>query len=89
MVQYSPASVYGAQGSGALQALPVPPRLYEVTQLPADSQALQVAQLLRHFIQSLHTSTAFQPHFGEAVSLHRTLEAVVRSSATGRWEVVA
>ena len=31
----------------------------------------------------------FHPHFGEAVSLHRTLEAVVRSSATGHWEAVA
>jgi len=89
MVQYSPASVYGAQGSGALQALPVPPHLHEVSQLPADSQALQVAQLLQQFIRSVHTGTAFHPDFGDAVSLHRTLEAVVRSSATGRWEVVA
>ena len=88
MVQYSPASVYGAQGSGALQELPVPPRLHEVTHLPADSQALQVAQLLRQFIQSVYTGTVFHPHFGDAVSLHRTLEAVMRSSSTGSWEVV-
>ena len=27
MVQYSPARVYGAQGNGTLQELPVPPRL--------------------------------------------------------------
>ena len=89
MVQYSPARVYGAQGNGALQALPVPLRLHEVTQLSAESQALQVAQLLRHFIRSLDTGTPFHPHFGDAVSLHRTLEAVVRSSATGYWEAVA
>ena len=89
MVQYSPARVYGAHGSGPLQELPVPSRLHTVPQLPAESQALQVAQLLRHFIRSLHTGTAFHPHFGDAVSLHRTLEAVVRSSATGRWEEVA
>jgi len=88
LVQYSPASVYGAQGSEALQALPVPPRLHEVVQLPADSQALQVAQLLWHFIRSLHTGTAFHPYFGDAVSLHRRLAAVVRSAATGHWEVV-
>ena len=53
-------------------------------QRPTDSQALQVAQLLRQFIQSLNTGTLFHPHFGDAVSLHRTLEAVVRSSATGQ-----
>ncbi len=88
MVQYSPARVYGAQGSGALQELPVPPRLHEVPHLPAESQALQVAQLLRQFMRSLHTGTAFHPHFGDAVRLHRTLEAVVRSAATGRWEGV-
>ena len=64
-------------------------RIAEVTQLSAESQALQVAQLLRHFIRSLDTGTSFHPHFGDAVSLHRTLEAVVRSSATGHWEVVA
>jgi predicted dehydrogenase len=89
MVQYSPARVYGAQGSGPLQELPVPPRLHEVTQLPAESQALQVAQLLRQFIRSLDTGTAFQPHFGDAVNLHQTLEAIKHSSATGRWEAVA
>ncbi len=89
MVQYSPARVYGAQGNGTLQELPVPPRLHDVAQLPVESQALQVAQLLRQFIRSLHTGTPFHPHFGDAVSLHRTLEAVVRSSATGHWEVVA
>ena len=88
MVQYSPARVYGAQGSAALQELPVPPRLHEVTQFPAESQARQVAQLLRQFIRSLHTGTPFHPHFGDAVNLHRTLEAIVRSSATGHWEVV-
>jgi hypothetical protein len=64
MVQYSPARVYGAQGDVALHELPVPSRLHEVTQLPADSQALQVAQLLRQFIRSLDTGTAFHPHFG-------------------------
>jgi predicted dehydrogenase len=60
-----------------------------VTQLPTESQALQVAQLLRQFIRLLHTGIPFQPHFGDAVSLHRTLEAVVRSSATGHWGAVA
>lgn len=89
MVQYSPAKVYGAQGSGVLQELPIPPRLHTVPNLPAESQALQVAQLLRHLIQSVHMGTPFHPHFDDAVSLHRTLEAVVRSSATSRWEVIA
>jgi predicted dehydrogenase len=89
MVQYSPAKVYGAQGSGGLQELPVPPRLHTVSNLPAESQALQVAQLLRHLIQSVHSSTPFHPNFGDAVSLHQTLEAIVRSSATNHWEVVA
>ena len=89
MVQYSPARVYGAQGSGTLQELSVPSRLHSVQNLPMESQALQVAQLLRQFIQSVHTDTTFHPSFTDAVGLHRTLEAVVRSSTTGGWEVVA
>jgi hypothetical protein len=28
------------------------------------------------------------PNFADAVSLHRTIEAIVRSSSTGRWEAV-
>ena len=86
MVQYSPAKVYGAQGSGVLQELPVPPRLHTVPTLPSQSQALQVAQVLRHLVQSLHSNIPFHPNFGAAVSLHRTLEAIVRSSAMSRWE---
>jgi predicted dehydrogenase len=89
MVQYSPAKVFGAQGSGVLQELPVPPRLHTVPGLPAEHQALQVAQLLRQLIRSVHTGAAFRPNFSDAVGLHRTLEAVVCSSASGRWEAVA
>jgi hypothetical protein len=76
MVQYSPARVYGAQGNGALQELPVPPRLHAVPNLPAESQVLQVAQLLRQFIQSVHTGTAFHPHFGDAVASRDVYSAI-------------
>ena len=89
MVQYSPAKVFGTRGNGALQELLVPPRLHAVPNLPAESQALQVAQLLRYLIQSVHTGTAFYPNFSDAAGLHRTLEAVVRSSAAGCWEAIA
>ena len=88
MVQYSPARVYGAQGSGSFAELPIPTRYHDVTTLAADSQALQVAQLLRHFMRCIKDRTTFHPNFAEAVSLHRTIEAIVRSSSTGRWEAV-
>ncbi len=88
MVQYAPARVYGARGQEALQELPVPARLHEVKELPHDSQALQVAQLLRRFLRSVSQGESFHPCFGEAVNLHRTIEAVVRSSETGTWEKV-
>src|SRR2546426_917489 len=85
MVQYSPASVYGAQGSGTLQELPVPPRLHEVTQLPADRQALHVAQLLRHFIRSLHTGTAFRTLVRRSVYTRRSKPSCApRRRAVGR-----
>jgi len=89
MVQYSPARVFGARGSEEFRELPVPDRLHEVPTLPPDSQALQVAQLLRRFIRSIREGTTFHPNFEEAVSLHRTIDAIKRSGATGNWERLA
>jgi predicted dehydrogenase len=89
MVQYSPARVYGARDDDPFQELPVPAKFYEVTELAADSQAFQVAQLLRRCIRSLHTPEAFQPNFSAAVQLHRTIDAVVQSSQHGTWTEVA
>ena len=89
MVQYTPARVYGGGGGATLQELPVPAQFYEVAGLAADSQALQVAQLLSSFMRSIRDKTPFSPGFDEAVSLHRTIEAIERSSTTGDWEPVA
>lgn len=86
MVQYSPAKVYGARGKEEFRELPVPDRFHEVRTLPQDSQALQVAQLLRRFIRSIHDGTRFQPSFEEAIGLHRTIEAIKHSAVTGTWE---
>jgi len=88
MVQYSPARVYGARGNDPTQELPVPGRLIEITGLSPESQAFQVAQLLRRFIRAVNEGAAFHPNFEDAVRLHRTIEAVVRSSQSGRWEMV-
>lgn len=88
MVQYTPARVYGSQGEDAWQELPVPARFHTVAGLAADSQALQVAQLLRAFMSAIRDNTPFSPDFDEAVSLHRTIEAIERSSHTGTWEAV-
>jgi predicted dehydrogenase len=88
MVQYSAARVYGARGHDPFQELLVPSRLYEVTGLAADNQAFQVAQLLRRFIRAINTGEVFHPNFAEAISLHRTIEAITRASESGSWERV-
>jgi predicted dehydrogenase len=88
MVQYSPARVYGARGGDPFQELPIPRRFYEVDGLPADSQAFQVAQLLRRFIQAISVGESFHPDFGTAVGLHQAIEAVVRSAESGTWVAV-
>jgi predicted dehydrogenase len=85
MVQYSPARVYGARGNAPLQELPVPAWFYEVTELAADSQAFQVAQLLRRCLRAVAAGEDFHPDFAEAVALHRTIEALVHSSKSGTW----
>jgi predicted dehydrogenase len=89
MVQYSPARVFGARGHDPCQELPVPARFYHVTELPADSQALQVAQLLRRCLQASASGEEFHPNFAEAVTLHRTIEVLVQSSKRGTWMEVA
>jgi predicted dehydrogenase len=89
MVQYSPARVFGARGHDRLQELPVPAQYYEVTEIAADSQAFQVAQLLRRCIQAIAADEDFHPNFAEAVALHRTIEALVHSSERGTWTEVA
>lgn len=88
MVQYSPARVHGARRNEEFRELPVPERLHEVSALASDSQALQVAQLLRHFIRSIDEGKTFHPNFDDALSLHRTIEAIKRSGASGTWERV-
>jgi predicted dehydrogenase len=85
MVQYSPARVCGAHGNDALQELPVPATSYAVTELAAESQAFQVAQLLRRCIRTIAAGEDFRPSFAEAVALHRTIEALVHSSRRGIW----
>jgi predicted dehydrogenase len=89
MVQYSAARVFGARGHDRLQELPVPAQYYEVTEIAADSQAFQVAQLLRRCIQAIAADEDFHPNFAEAVALHRTIEALVHSSERGTWTEVA
>jgi predicted dehydrogenase len=85
MVQYSPARVFGARGNDPLQELPVPAAYYEVTEIGLDSQAFQVAQLLRRCIRTIAAGEDFHPNFAEAVGLHRTIEALVHSSRRGTW----
>jgi predicted dehydrogenase len=89
MVQYSPARVFGARDQDTWQELPVPARFYQVSELPADSQALQVAQLLRRCLQASASGEEFHPNFAEAVILHRTIEALVQSSKRGTWMEVS
>ncbi len=86
MVQYSRARVHGARGDEAFHELSVPERFHEVPALAHDSQALQVAQLLRRFVRSIREGQDFHPDFDDAVCLHRTIEAIQRSAASGAWE---
>jgi predicted dehydrogenase len=43
---------------------------------------------LRRFIRAINTGEVFHPNFEEAVDLHRTIEAITRSSESGGWEKV-
>lgn len=86
MLMWTPVRVRGATKEDA----------EEVDIRPADSHVMvrefqetdvpfNVAQLTRTLVRSIGAGRPFSPAFAEAVHLHRVLEAVRHSSATGGW----
>lgn len=82
--QMSPLQLYGGQGDQQiLSPLPLP----EAYQLPAHfptGPAQNVALLYDRFAQALHSGTELPAQFSHALQRHRLLDAIQRSSDTGR-----
>lgn len=81
--------MWGAQGAaGDLAELPVPPKYRWVPEgLPGDSR-YNVAQLYARMAACIRDGKPVSPGFSAAVTRHRLLDAIVRSSETGKREAL-
>src|SRR5271170_3170304 len=84
-MQRQELTVRGAQGAAEdLAELPVPAKYRWVPDgLPGDSR-YNVAQLYAHLAECIREGKPVSPGFAAAVTRHRLLDAIVRSSETGR-----
>ena len=85
VVQFGQIKLYGGLKSDeALQELPVPDRLAWVPgDLPMGQPPYNVAQMYRRLGEAIGRGEGVQPDFGAALSLHRLLNAIERSSDQG------
>ena len=88
-MQRQELTVRGAQGAAEdLAELPVPAKYRWVPEgLPGDSR-YNVAQLYARLAECIHEAKPVSPGFAEAVARHRLLDAIVRSSETGRKQAL-
>jgi predicted dehydrogenase len=87
-VQYSPGTLSGATADEKFRSLPIPKKYTLVTSPSPSDQPFQVAQLYHQFAAAIRNDHPFRPNFNDGLSLHHALEAIARSSKSGRWEKV-
>ncbi len=82
--QITPVSLVGARGDEALRDMPVPERLRVAPNGVPPGPALNVARAYAHMADAIRQRTPFRPGFEDALHVHELLEAMQRSSDTGR-----
>ncbi|MBH74571.1 MAG: hypothetical protein CL896_02110 [Dehalococcoidia bacterium] len=87
MVQYSPSTIWSDVG-GSMKQLQIPEHFTTVQTLEKESHAFHLAQAMRSFAGAIQEGSSFQPSFTEGLSLHKILEALNRSTESGRWEMI-
>jgi predicted dehydrogenase len=87
-MQRQELTVWGAQGTAAeLAELPIPAKYRWVPEgVPGDSR-YNVAQLYARLARCIREGSPASPGFAAAVTRHRLLDAITRSSETGRKEI--
>ena len=85
MVQYGNVQLYGSQGAGqALQPLEAPSRLRAAPDTVPPGEPYNVAQLYRSIGDSIRSGGHPEPDFDTAVSRHKLLDLLQKSSDEGR-----
>ena len=79
-----PSQVHAGKGKDAMVAMPIPPK-YKLAPAGAPAgQAYNVAQAYTRAADALRGGGSFDVDFNLAVQRHRLIDAIERSSATGR-----
>jgi predicted dehydrogenase len=79
-----PSQVHGSRGKEPMSAMPVPARYRVVPESTPAGQAYNVAQAYARAADALRGSGSFDVDFNLAVQRHKLIDAIERSSATGR-----
>lgn len=79
-----PSQVYAARGTEALAPMPVPDRFTLVPEGTPTGQPRNVAQAYVRLADAYAAGSALDPDFDLAVTRHRLLDAIERSSSEGR-----
>ena len=83
-VQYNQNRIFGGRGKdGALEELPIPERLILVPGGVPKNEPFNVAQLYRRLSKAIQEDTAAEPDFDQALTRHRLLDTIERSSDQG------
>ena len=86
--QLSDLTLYGVQGRGDLQPLPIPARLTVVPETMPPGEPFNVGQMYHEFGQALRQGRDAQPDFATAVDLHRLVDAIRQAADTGQTVAV-
>jgi predicted dehydrogenase len=79
-----PSQVHAGKGKDPMEAMPIPPK-YKLAPTGAPAgQAYNVAQAYTRAADALRGGGSFDVDFNLAVQRHRLIDAIERSSATGR-----
>ena len=84
MVQYGNVQLFGAQGGKALEPLDVPSRLCRAPDTVPQGEPYNVVQMYHIIGNAIGGGEALQPDFDTAVSRHRFLDLLQRSSDEGQ-----
>jgi predicted dehydrogenase len=79
-----PSQVHGAKGKEAMAPMPIPAKYRVVPESTPAGQAYNVAQAYARAAEALRGSGSFDVDFNLAVQRHTLIDAIERSSATGR-----
>lgn len=79
-----PRKVFGAKGRDALAEMPTPDRFVLVPEGTPAGAAYNVAQAYARYADAIRSRGGFDPDFDLAVTRHRLLDAIERSSKEGR-----